>query len=131
MSVRSKYSNSDSTVPEESVVDPAVRRTLLRDNRKLQPAEIDELVQLYEPGLDLIELGRRFGMHRHTARSHLLRRGIKLRPQYLPLTSNQRADMVAAYESGMSTYRLAKDYGISPDTVRRPVACGRAELTVR
>jgi DNA-directed RNA polymerase specialized sigma24 family protein len=106
-----------------------VRERLLRTNRKLSPSEVDELVQLYVAGLDLTELGRRFGMHRQTARAHLLRRGIVLRPQYEPLISDQRLAIVRAYEAGLSTYRIAKQYGISPDTVRRLLL--RADVTMR
>jgi hypothetical protein len=50
LSVHAKYSNSDNAVPEQSEVDPGVRRALLRDNRKLQPAQVDELVQLLRIG---------------------------------------------------------------------------------
>ena len=55
-----------------------VRQVINQQNRKLTPDELTELVKLYQSGLDLTALGRHFGMHRQTARSLLLKRGMGL-----------------------------------------------------
>lgn len=45
----------------------------------LSPAQVDELVALYEAGATLVELGERFGVHRRTAAAHLVRRSVPIR----------------------------------------------------
>jgi lambda repressor-like predicted transcriptional regulator len=109
------FTNSGAT---DQVIRPA-RQVLKQPNRKLQPVEIDELVVDYVAGMCLRALGEKHNLHRQTAKAHLMRRGIELRPQYEPLTDQHRAEIVTRYQAGLSTYRLAKDYGISPDTVQR------------
>lgn len=49
-------------------------------NHKLHPDEIDALVKAYVPGMSMSELGRRFGIHRSTAKAHVERRGIEVEP---------------------------------------------------
>jgi hypothetical protein len=69
-----KYIKSD-----PMVLAPEVRSALQRDNHRLEPAEVDQLMQAYETGANLSELGRQFKVHPTTARRHLLERGIPLR----------------------------------------------------
>jgi hypothetical protein len=96
-----------------------VRQVIRQPNRKLSPIETDELVRLYESGLDLTALGRHFGMHRQTARSLLLKRGIELRPQWPVLSEAQIAAAAESYLAGMSTYQLGEHYGVGPEGIRR------------
>jgi len=60
-----------------------VRQAIRQPNRKLQPAEVDKLVERYVAGESLNELGRSYGMHHQTVRAHLRRRGIGLRQTYV------------------------------------------------
>lgn len=45
----------------------------------MTPAQIDEAIALYQQGLSLAEVGRRFGVEHSTIRKHLVRRGISRR----------------------------------------------------
>jgi hypothetical protein len=123
-----------SAVPDRSrtrSVSPGIRRTLVQPNHKLQPAEIDQLVELYASGLDLTKLGRRFHVHRQTARSHLLRCGVELRPQWQSLSGRQVRDLVALYESGLSTYQLGARFERNPNTIRRVLLAAGVRMRSR
>ncbi|WP_142024391.1 hypothetical protein [Blastococcus colisei] len=92
---------------------------LTQPNRKLSPAEIDELVSAYEAGTAIAHLSSRFGMHRQTVRFHLKRRGITLRFSTRLLESAQIDEVVQRYADGSSTAELGQRFGVSADTIRR------------
>jgi hypothetical protein len=108
-----KYTNTDIVIPS-----PDVRTALQRDNHWLERAEIDELVEAYEAGANLTDLGRQFRVHRKTARRHLLDRGVTLRPIEPALSGKSIAELVVLYESGLSTYKLAAQFDANPNTIR-------------
>lgn len=88
-----------------------------QSNRKLSPAEVDELVAAYQSGTDLSALSRQFGLHRQTARAHLKRRGVPLRSDSPVLTPAHVDQLVDLYDSGLSTYQLARRFGVGATTV--------------
>jgi hypothetical protein len=101
----SKYIKSDTLV-----LGAEVRTTLLRSNHWLEPAEVDSLLDVYLAGADLSALGRQFNVHRTTARRHLLDRGIPMRSAKSAMT-DQVALWIVNYESGVSTSKLAEEFG--------------------
>jgi hypothetical protein len=94
-------------------------RALRQPNRKLRPAEVDEVVHRYEDGMDLTALGAYMGMHRQTVRAHLVRRGIDLRPQWDSLTQDQIAEAIRRYRSESSTYQIGREFNVGPEVVRQ------------
>ncbi len=74
----------DKPAGQGSVEDPKVRVTLKQPNRKLQPADIDELVAAYEAGASQRSLSIKYGMYPKTVRRHLLARGVTLRMTHWP-----------------------------------------------
>ena len=98
---------------------PQVRVPLEQPNRKLQSAEVDELLALYESGLGLTELGALFGMHRQTVQAHLLRRGMGLRSELRVFSPEEVVELVRLYEAGSSSYQLAAKFDAQQSTVWR------------
>lgn len=59
-----------------------VRRSVpLRSPRSLDPADTPEAMKLYEDGMTLLDIGRRFGISQHAARTALLKAGVAIRPK--------------------------------------------------
>ncbi len=81
---------------QTGAVDPCLVRLEIKENRKLSPAEVMELVAAYEAGVSQRELARRFGVHEQTVRAHLRRQGMTLRP-LRALTETQDAEAVRLY----------------------------------
>lgn len=102
---------------------------LRRPNRKLQPDEIDGLVQRYEAGVSMSELAGEFGMHFQTVRAHLRRRGIDLRSDHQAMLPSQVAEAVTLYGLGQSSYDLAKRYSVDRTTVTKHLK--RAGIAMR
>lgn len=92
----------DEIVAQSGSEDPALVRLRVKENRKLSPDEVGELVAAYEAGASQRELTRRFGLHEQTVRAHLRRRGVTLRPQRV-LTDAQEAEVVRLYVGEMWT----------------------------
>ncbi|MCA1676100.1 MAG: helix-turn-helix domain-containing protein [Actinobacteria bacterium] len=86
----------DEIVAQSGAVDAGVVRLRVKENRKLSPAEVAELVAAYEAGASQRELARRFGLHEQTVRAHLRRHGVKIRPQR-KLTEEQEGEVVRLY----------------------------------
>lgn len=110
------------------LVQPA-RRVLQRPNRKLSPAEIDQLVADYQAGICLTKLGERYGLHRQTAKAHLERRAISIRSELPALTPDQIQDAGRLYESGLSLVQVSARFEVAPNTLRRSL--GRAGFRIR
>jgi len=51
-----------SPAPADGVCEPGVR-TLRQPNRKLKPAEVEELVRRYQAGISMSGLAKEYGMH--------------------------------------------------------------------
>jgi len=71
----------EAIIAQTGAVDPASVRLQVKENRKLSPADVVELVDAYKAGVSQAELTRRFGVHEQTVRAHLRRQGVTLRPQ--------------------------------------------------
>lgn len=98
--------------------DPAVVRLRVKENRKLSPAEVGELVDAYEGGASQAELTRRFGLHEQTVRAHLRRQGVSLRP-LRALTETQEVETVRLYvEETWSLAELAARFKVGQTAIR-------------
>jgi DNA invertase Pin-like site-specific DNA recombinase len=71
-------------------------RAEVKENRKLSPAEVADVVARYEAGATIRSLAKAFGLHEQTVRAHLRRQGVKLRP-LRPLTESQEREVVRLY----------------------------------
>ena len=108
-----------------------VRRALQRPNRKLSPAEIDQLVAEYQAGQCLTELGKRYGLHRQTAKAHLERRGVTIRSELPALDEGQIVRAVALYAEGLGLNPIATRLGVAPNTVKRALLARGVRLRPR
>lgn len=108
----------DEIVAQSGVEDPAVVRLQVKENRKLSPDEVGELVAAYEAGASQRELTRQFGLHEQTVRAHLRRQGVRLRPQRV-LTAGQEDEVVRLYVEETWTLReVAALFGVGQTAVR-------------
>lgn len=105
------------------------RQHLNRPMRKLQPAEIDQLVERYQSGESLTGIAERLGIHRRTVSQHLVRRGVPLRSESPTLTTTQLQEVVRLYGTGLSTYKLAACFEVGVNTIRRALLA--AGVTMR
>jgi DNA-directed RNA polymerase specialized sigma24 family protein len=69
----------EAVVAQTGAEDVASVRLQVKENRKLSPTEVVELVAAYEAGVSQRELTRRFGLHEQTVRAHLRRQEVNLR----------------------------------------------------
>ena len=100
-----------------------VRRVLRQPNRKLLPAEIDQLVADYQAGVWLTELGMRHGLHRQTAQasspaapSEWSRHAVQDVPWQVRVAGR-------LYEaSGLSLVQVAARFEVASNTLRRVLA---------
>lgn len=105
-------------VAQSGAVDPATVRLQAKENRKLSPAEVSELVEAYKAGTSQAELSRRFGLHEQTVRAHLRRQGVSVRSQRV-LTESQEAEVVRLYVEEVWTFaELAGKFGVGEGAVR-------------
>lgn len=93
----------------------------------LNPAQVDELVELYEDGMTPAELGERFGIYHRTVTAHLVRRSVPLRRR--GLAPEQVSEAVGLYEDGLTLMEIGRKFGVSQEAVRRSVAA--AGVTIR
>lgn len=82
-----------------------------------------EIVKLYESGLSTHKLAEKYGVSRIVIVNLLARNGVTLRPtgtnQYGTTPELPSDDIVKLYNSGLSTYKIAKKYGVSPTPIKR------------
>ncbi len=88
----------------------------MAENRILSPDEVMELVESYRRGAAVLELARRFGVHRHTVDRHLQRAGIVKRPM-VRMGPELFAKAIELYEQGLSVAKVGKTLGVSASTV--------------
>lgn len=112
---------------DEVMRDPAAV-TEARQNRMLSPAEVDELVALYERGATERSLAARFGAHRQTVSEHLKRAGVVKRPK-TKMTESMVSRARELYEQGWSGPRISRALGINVDTIYK--ALKRAGVRMR
>lgn len=104
---------------EPSVLDERGRmvRAVGMTQTFLSPAQVDELVALYEAGATLVELSERFSVHRRTAAAHLVRRSVPIRRR--GLDGRHLAEAVELYVEGLTLMEVGQRFGVSQQTVRR------------
>ncbi|MGQ0775084.1 MAG: hypothetical protein ACT4NY_11815 [Pseudonocardiales bacterium] len=108
----------EAIVAQTGAVDPEMVRLQIKENRKLSPAEVVELVDAYEAGASQADLTRRFGLHEQTVRSHLRRQGVKLRP-LRALPEEQEVEVVRLYvEETWSLAELAGRFKVCQTAIR-------------
>ncbi|MDQ3224166.1 MAG: hypothetical protein M3Q75_11955 [Gemmatimonadota bacterium] len=130
----------DVIVAQSGAVDASTVRLDVKENRKLSPAEVTELVDAYEAGASQRDLTRRFDLHEQTVRAHLRRRGVTLRQQQA-LTDAQEAEAVRLYvEKAWTLAKLAVWFKVGPTAIRNVLVrrgverraqsrgCGQADL---
>ena len=93
----------------------------------LSPTQVEELVALYEEGATLVELGKRFGIHRRTAAAHLVRQSVPIRRR--GLDERHLAEAVELYVDGLTLMEVGLRFGVSQQAVRRALA--RAGVRIR
>lgn len=86
------------------------------ENRILSPDEVAELVESYRRGVAVLELARRFGVHRHTVDRHLVKAGVAKRP-LIRMAPELLAKAVELYGQGLSVAKVGKVLGVSASTV--------------
>lgn len=113
---------------EPSVVDERGRmvRAVGMTQTFLRPAQVDELVALYQEGATLVELGERFSVHRRTVAAHLVRRSIPVRRR--GLDECNLAEAVELYAGGLSLMEVGLRFGVSQQAVRRALATAGAAI---
>src|ERR1700758_5619023 len=89
-----------------------------RMNRKLSPDEQVELAALYQAGASMLELARKYRIHRQTVARHLKREGVELRGQ-LKRTPELIEQATNLYAKGHSTTEVAKQLGVEASTIGR------------
>ena len=120
-------STRDAIVEQSGAVDPASVRLQVKENRKLSPAEVVELVDAYQAGVSQAELTRGFGVHEQTVRAHLRRQGMKLRP-LRALAEEQEGVAVRLYVEEMwSLAELAVRFKVGQTAIRNVLVRRGAE----
>jgi predicted DNA-binding protein (UPF0251 family) len=113
-----KASTRDAIIAQTGAADPASVRLEVKENRKLSPSEVKDLVDAYKAGTTQVELSRRYGLHQQTVQRHLLKQGVALRSVRV-LTDAQEAEAVRLYiEETWSLNEVAAKFGVSQSAIR-------------
>ncbi|WP_405974019.1 helix-turn-helix domain-containing protein [Streptomyces sp. NBC_00988] len=114
---------------EPVVADPAVA-TEIKENRKLSPDEVAELVEAYRQGATLSALSRRDGLHRQTVDQHVTRAGVAKRSQ-VKMTPARMATAKKLYEQGWSARQIAVELDVCASTVSKKLKRAGVEMRDR
>ena len=119
------YSNHDSRVrrlpdvlsSSQTVRSEAVQVTGRPRQRqtRLDPDQVDQLIEAYRAGSSVYELATRFEVNRRTVSIILKRSGVALR--YNLLSPEQIVEASDLYAEGWSLARLGEHYGVNHSTV--------------
>jgi DNA-directed RNA polymerase specialized sigma24 family protein len=90
---------------------------LYRPHTKLRPAQIQTLIEQYEAGVSIKQLSREFNLHEQTARAHVERAGVGLRPQRVA-DAERVAEIVQLYEAGLSLREVSAELRLTYGSVR-------------
>ena len=87
--------------------------------RRLNEAEIDDLVNAFDAGTTILDLAAQFGINRSTVLSHLRRRQVARRTDTRRWTLEELDEAINLYESGESVASVGKRFGLNPSTVSK------------
>ena len=93
-----------------------VRRSV---QRRLDEAEIDQLINAYRTGRSLADLAEALGIHRRTVAAHLEARGVPRRINMPKMTQADTRDADRRHRAGESLAAIARSLGVDPSTIRR------------
>jgi len=97
--------------------------------RRLDPADSNELIAAYRAGATITELAHRYGLHRTTVTATLDRHHVERHHAHSEWTSETLAEPADLYAAGLSLAAVAARYGIDPQTVANRFR--RAGLPIR
>lgn len=118
---------SDETVTDKP--DNSVVTVLSHPNRKLQSAEITELVESYVAGASIRSLGKRYGMHEQTVKAHLRRQDVEIRPVLFGVKDEDMALVVELHQAGWGARRIAARLGVGQTAVWGAIKRGQLQNT--
>jgi len=85
--------------------------------RRLSPADIDDLVDAYQAGATISQLAVEFGIHRTTVAGHLDRSGVPRHSEQTAWDDEILKQAAELYATGLSLADVADKFGIDPQTV--------------
>jgi DNA-binding transcriptional regulator LsrR (DeoR family) len=88
--------------------------------RRLNAEQVQQLVDGYEAGATVYELGDRFGVSRQTVSRLLKQQGVAIRRQ--GLSPEQVTEAVQLHEAGWTLARIGERLGVGATTVQRRLA---------
>ena len=96
---------------------PRSRSKAPKPLRRLNPDEIKDLVDRYQSGETMVQLGDRYGINRRTVSTYLQKQGVPSR--HRTMDHEKIAKCVDLYNSGLSLVAVGELLGIDQATVRR------------
>jgi hypothetical protein len=101
--------------------EPRPAQVVSGGNRRLSPADVDQLVADYRAGVGSVYvLADRYGVHRNTVAARLKERGVPLGRQPLDEFETKRAREL--HDKGLSLNAIGLELGRDPKSVKRSVA---------
>ena len=94
-------------------------RNRVRDQRRLDPDQILNLVAEYVQGQSVAQPSCSWKIHRTTVMDHLERNDIPRRPTKRKMTDTQVEQAAERYQAGESLAKLGTRYDVDPQTVSR------------
>lgn len=92
----------------------------------LEPSEVRDLVAEYKAGAGVMELSRKYGVHRHTVARNLAKCGVEVRIR--GLAPDEVPEAARLYESGFTLTQVGQEFGISQQAVRRAIAAAGTKI---
>jgi DNA-directed RNA polymerase specialized sigma24 family protein len=95
-----------------------IRRTSKRQSqRRLKPEQVYQLIAEYQAGDSMLQLAKRWGLHRTTVAEHLHRAGVAVRQR--GIAAERLGEAIKLYADGWSCKRLAEHFDCDDETVRQ------------
>jgi hypothetical protein len=99
----------------DTPVSPSSSRSKPSRARQLDDEQTRQLIEGYQAGATVYELGEQFKISRQTVGKILKREGVKMRRRRL--TTGQVDEAVQLYKTGWSLARIGERMGVDPTTV--------------
>ena len=114
-------------LPElDAPVRPSRERRMPRRARQLDDEQVQQLIEEYQAGATVYELGERFGISRQTVCRHLHRHEVPMRMQ--GLSPEQIDEAVQLYEAGWSLARIGERMNVDAGTVHARLRERRVQM---